>query len=83
MKIFLLLIFAGFIFQSYQDEQLQLEVFNRLFGDGEIRDPEHKQISETHICSSMDACVFPHQYVGHFLYFEFLYFCIYPLCFGF
>ena len=52
MKSYFLLIFAGFIFQSYQ--QLQVEVFNRLFGDGEIRDPEHKQISESHICSSMD-----------------------------
>ena len=52
MKSYFLLIFAGFIFQSYQ--QLQVEVFNRLFGDGEIRDPEHIQISESHVCSSMD-----------------------------
>ena len=54
MKSYFWLIFAGFIFQSYQHEKLQVEVFNRLFGDGEIRDPEHKHISESHICSSMD-----------------------------
>ena len=55
MKIFFLLIFAGFIFQSHQQLQvLEVEAFDRLFGDGEIRDPEHKHISESHICSSMD-----------------------------
>ena len=55
MKIFFLLIFAGFIFQSHQQLQvLEVEAFDRLFGDGEIRDPEHIQISESHVCSSMD-----------------------------
>ena len=50
-----MLIFAGFIFQSHQQLQvLEVEAFDRLFGDGEIRDPEHKHISESHICSSMD-----------------------------
>ena len=47
-----LLIFVSFISQS--QEQLAPEAFERLFGNGEIQDRKHKEISKAHITSSMD-----------------------------
>ena len=52
MKTCFLVIFLGFISKSCQ--QLQEEMWERLFGSGEIHDKEHKEMSEGHICSSMD-----------------------------
>ena len=47
-----LLILISFISQSQQD--IAPEALERLFGNGEIYDMEHKEISEAHITSSMD-----------------------------